>query len=111
MKLTKTEHKIAELVTRGYSEKEIASQLYVSPKTIHNHTYNIRKKWDARSAVDVCRKFILSLENPKEYFAALFFLLIQINMTFASVDIDMRKTPRRSRTKIVRITSRKYGNN
>lgn len=71
MFLTNTEFKVARLVTEGFTEKEIASKLFVSTKTVHNHTYNIRKKNNLRSCVDIAREFILSLDNPKKYFKSL----------------------------------------
>jgi DNA-binding CsgD family transcriptional regulator len=105
LELTKREHKVAELVARGYSEKEIASELFVSTTTIHNHTYNIRKKIGARNAVDIARKFILDLPDPKKFFTAVVFFLMQIHAIWNCPDLDLRKAPsaRITRTK----TSRK----
>lgn len=91
MELTTTEYQVAELVTKGYSEKEIASKLFVSPKTVHNHTYNIRKRNNLRSCVDIAREFILSLENPKQYFAAIVLLLVQSFSILESIDFECRK--------------------
>lgn len=104
MELTEREHEIAELVTRGYSEKEIADKLYVSPATIHNHTYNIRKKTGARSAVDIAREFILSLPDPKQFFLATSFLMIQLYAIENCPDIDFRRPPA---TRITRVKTRK----
>lgn len=106
MNLTKTEYKIAGLVAKGYSEKEIATKMYVSPKTVHNHTYNIRKKLNARSAVDVARTFILNLENPRQYFSALMFLIIQLFVVYNTIEIDVRRTPTQRIARVSR-TSRK----
>ena len=105
MELSKAEYKVAELVARGLSEKEIASELFISPKTVHTHTYNIRKKWDARCAVDVARKFILSLDDPKKYFTVCAFLIIQSHVIFNCIYMDLRR-PARTSVRIVR-TSRK----
>lgn len=68
MELTKKEYMVAEHLTRGKSEKEIAVEMFVSPKTFNNHTYNIRKQWNARCAVDIARKFILQLEGKYKNF-------------------------------------------
>lgn len=103
--LSKTEYKVAELLSRGLSEKEMARELFVSKDTIHTHTYNIRKKWKARCAVDVARKFILSLDDPKSFFTVLIFLSLQSSIIFSSTDIDLRK-PARTSSRVVR-TSRK----
>lgn len=101
--LTKTQYKIAELVSLGNSEKEIANLMFVSINTVHTHTYHIRKKLQARSAVDIARKFILSLDDPKKYFAAFLFLTIQLNILVQDEIIDLRrskKTSSRSRAGI-----------
>lgn len=63
MELTASELPIARLIARGLSEKEIASKLFLSPKTIHAHTYNIRKKNGLRSCVDIAREYILGLDK------------------------------------------------
>lgn len=102
MELSKTEYRVAEYIARGLSEKEIADRMYISHKTVHNHTYNIRKKWNARCAVDVARKFILGLDNPRQFFKVLSFLLIQFNIVFTNPDIDLRKSIRTS-TRVTRI--------
>lgn len=96
MELSKAEYRVAEQVARGYSEKEIADRLFLSYRTIRTHTYNIRKKWNARSAVDVARIFILRLEDPKTFFASLVFLLIQLHITFTTPQVELRKTARTS---------------
>lgn len=92
-------------LSKGFSEKQIAERTYVSPKTVNNHLYNVRKKWNARCAVDVVRKFILSLDNPKQYFTAIVCLLIQLGVTTVTPEADLRR-PGRSTTRIVRIARR-----
>lgn len=96
MELSKQEYVVAELLTRGKTEKEIACELFISPKTVNNHKTNIRKKWDARNAVDIARKFILSLDDPKQFFAAMVFLTLQFYITFTSPDMDLRRPTRTS---------------
>jgi len=91
--LSARERQVARLIAMGFSEKEIASKLFVSRDTIHSHTYRIRKKIKARSAVDVCRKYILSLKNPKEILIAFGFILIQL-FSIGDFDIDQRKPSR-----------------
>lgn len=99
--ITKSEMRIIERIAHGDSEKEIADKLFISPKTVHNHAYNIRKKLNARNAVDICRMFILSLENPKQFFITILFLLINANIMFSPDVIDLRR-PTRTTTRIVR---------
>lgn len=88
--LTKQENKIAELVAFGFSEKEIANKLFIAESTVHTHTKNIRKKIDARSAVDVARVFIV--DNPAKFFLASMFLVLQFFMVASGNDFEMRKT-------------------
>lgn len=108
--LTPTQYRVAEQVSRGLSEKEIGVKMFISEKTVHNHTYAIRKKWNARSAVDICRIFILSLDNPKQFFAyllllfselpvkqilySMMFLTIQFHIMVFDQDMDLRKPTR-----------------
>lgn len=107
MDLTNREFTIADQITRGYTEAEIADNLYISQSTVHNHAYNIRKKLNARCAVDIARKFILSLENPKAYFLSLLFLIIQMHSIFNISNNDMRvfKKGAKRVTKVSRKTS------
>lgn len=105
MELTSTQYKIADRITRGQSQKEIADELCVSPHTVKNHIANICKRIDARSSVDIARKFILSLENPKKYFAMIAFLIIQSHIIFNCASMDLRR-PSRTSSRTVR-TSRK----
>jgi len=96
MNLTKTEYRVADHLTRGLTQKEIASKLFVSPHTVRNHITNISRKIGANCSVDIARKFILSLENPKAYFASILFLIIQSVMIIGNSQGDVRI--RRSRT-------------
>ena len=63
---------------------------------MHTHAKNIRKKIDARSAVDVARFYIL--ENPAKFFMATLFLVMQSFMVFTATDFDgkMFRTARRT---------------
>lgn len=102
MNLSKQEYKIAELLTLGNTEKEIASTLFIAPKTVNNHTYNIRKKLKARNAVDIARKFILSLDNPKQYFTALVCLLIQFHIIINIETMELRRPARTGGARVTR---------
>ena len=94
--LSARELHIAEKVSLGLSEKEIADQLFISPLTVHNHTYNIRKKLNARCAVDIARKYILSLDNPKRYFAAIGMAVIQLFIIINLQSMELRRPARPS---------------
>jgi len=43
-KLSDREKEVLQLVVEGYSNKEVAGKLYISPKTVENHKANIMKK-------------------------------------------------------------------
>ncbi|MCR9156135.1 MAG: PhnD/SsuA/transferrin family substrate-binding protein [Rhodobacteraceae bacterium] len=51
--LTKRERQILDYITEGYSSKEIAQQLKISPKTVEFHRANLLKKFDARSSTQL----------------------------------------------------------
>ncbi len=42
--LTKREYEVIRLISQGYNNKEIATELYISEKTVKNHVSNIFKK-------------------------------------------------------------------
>ncbi|SHN45971.1 helix-turn-helix transcriptional regulator [Cryptosporangium aurantiacum] len=54
--LTPTEAKIAELVTQGMSNPQIAAQLFLSPRTVSTHVSHILSKLDLRSRIDLARE-------------------------------------------------------
>lgn len=88
LNLTKTESKYVHLLSLGLLEKEIADEMCVDPKTIHTHARNVRKKIGARNSVDVVRKYILSLEDPKKVLIGIFLLLLEIGSLGASYSGD-----------------------
>ena len=48
--LTKREREILKLIAEGFTNKEIANYLYISPKTVDNHRTNLMRKLDLHSA-------------------------------------------------------------
>lgn len=76
--LTKTEIRIVHFIALGFSEKEIAEMLYIEPSTVHTHSRNARRKTDSRNAVDLARKYILSLDDPKKILIGILFLFIEL---------------------------------
>ena len=89
--LTKTETKVAHLVSAGLLYKEIASELFVSVHTIHTHLKNIRFKTGARNIADVTRIYLLSLDDPKLVFKALMFLMFQFGVMVTNPSAEFRK--------------------
>lgn len=99
--LTKRQYEVAGEIAKGYSEHEIADRLNLSKDCIHTHAYNLRKKINARGVADVTRKFIFSLENPKQFFLTMIFLVMQIGIIGAAPDVELRK-PNRARVRTTR---------
>lgn len=106
MELSQREYAVADLLSQGRTEKEIASMLFISPKTVNNHKSNIRNKWGARNTADIVRKYILQLEDPKRYFTSIGLLAIQIMIILNAGVFDMRR-PNNNRSKTPIKISRK----
>jgi DNA-binding CsgD family transcriptional regulator len=53
--LTKTERKVAELVANGLTNRQVASELFVSPHTVGFHLRQIYRKLSLRSRIDLIR--------------------------------------------------------
>jgi DNA-binding CsgD family transcriptional regulator len=54
--LTPTERKVAELVAEGLPTKEVASRLFVSPRTVDGHLAHIYAKLGVRSRTDLAHR-------------------------------------------------------
>ena len=54
--LSLREAEIAVLIARGLANKEIAEELFISPATVRTHIYNLYRKADARSRVELINK-------------------------------------------------------
>ena len=57
--LTERETEVLRLIARGYSNKEIASQLELSVKTVEVHKANGMRKLSLRGRIDIVRFAIL----------------------------------------------------
>ncbi len=53
--LSESERRVADLVARGHSNKEIGERLYMSHRTVGSHLYRIFPKLGLRSRVDLAR--------------------------------------------------------
>lgn len=53
--LSQREREIFRLLAGGKTMKEIANALYISPKTVGSHKYNIMKKLQARTTFDLTK--------------------------------------------------------
>jgi ATP/maltotriose-dependent transcriptional regulator MalT len=64
--LTGREREIADLVATGRTNREVAEQLVLSPKTIEAHLRNIYAKLGVRSRVELARSVTPSRSDPAE---------------------------------------------
>ena len=53
--LSQREREIFLLLAEGKRIKEIANQLFISPKTVESHKYNVMEKLQVRTAVDLTK--------------------------------------------------------
>ena len=53
--LSQREQEVFQLLAEGKSIKEIAGELFISPKTVESHKYNIMEKLQAASVVDLTK--------------------------------------------------------
>jgi DNA-binding CsgD family transcriptional regulator len=54
--LTASERRVAELVAAGRSNKQVAAELYISPKTVEGHLSNIYAKLGVHSRLELARR-------------------------------------------------------
>ena len=60
VKLSQREKEVLDLISKGYSNKEIAKDLFLSEKTVKNHVSNIFKKINV---TDRTKAAIYAMEN------------------------------------------------
>ncbi|MBW2005366.1 MAG: response regulator transcription factor [Deltaproteobacteria bacterium] len=53
--LSQREREVFQLLAEGKAIKEIAGELFISPKTVESHKYNIMEKLQASSVVDLTK--------------------------------------------------------
>jgi DNA-binding NarL/FixJ family response regulator len=53
--LTAREQEVMRMLAEGLNAKEVASQLFISPKTVENHRTNLMKKLGLHSTVELIR--------------------------------------------------------
>jgi len=52
-KITDREKEILDLISRGYSTKEISEILYISDETVKSHRKNLFRKLNARNSANL----------------------------------------------------------
>lgn len=58
IKMSPREIEVLDLISQGYTDKEIGQQLFLSPDTIKSHRKKVIRKLNCRNAVDMVRKAI-----------------------------------------------------
>ena len=58
IEVTKREKEIMELISHGFSNKEIAEKIFVSISTVDAHRYNILKKLEVKNTAEMITKAI-----------------------------------------------------
>ena len=61
--LSKAELKVAELIAKDMSNKEIAAKIFRSEHTVRNHISNIMKKLPVSSRVGIALFYLAQLDN------------------------------------------------
>lgn len=56
--LTEREHQVLELISQGYTQKEVASELGVSKRTVSSHVYSIQSKLKVKSTTEAVAKAV-----------------------------------------------------
>ncbi len=56
--LTPREREILDRLAKGYSHKEVAEELFVSPTTVRKHIFNIYEKLQVHSKVEAVNKYL-----------------------------------------------------
>lgn len=56
IRVSDREIQILELVSEGYTVKEIAHRLYISSHTVISHKKNLLEKFEARNSIDLMMK-------------------------------------------------------
>jgi DNA-binding CsgD family transcriptional regulator len=54
--LTKTERRVAEMVASGLTNREVAAQLFISPRTVEANLSKIYSKFGVRSRTELAAK-------------------------------------------------------
>jgi two-component system response regulator FixJ len=67
--LSARQRQVMELATAGLSNKEIASQLDISPKTVENHRAWVMERMDAKSLAELVRIAMKLEERPAACFS------------------------------------------
>ena len=107
-KLTKRETEIAELFAWGATKKEVAQRLFISERTVENHTRNIYNKTGCSKVNELsawwfCKRFHISfsLSPLKRNIITTMFIALMIPQVFNLDNLALRA--RTNTTRVVRV--------
>ena len=88
--LSKRETQVADLIHKGFIDKEIAERLHISYETARTHRKNIHRKMCARNSADITRIFI------NHFMKNALYLVIALALLYVSIRhpeiVEMIKT-------------------
>ena len=58
MHITKREQEVLELLTKGNTQKEIAANLFISPKTVEVHIRNLFERFNVKNSTELVVKYL-----------------------------------------------------
>lgn len=112
-RLTKREAEIAELFAWGATKKDVANRLFISARTVENHTRNIYEKTGCSKVNELsawwfCTKFHISFDlSPFKRALIAFALLVIISPQVIMADNDNPMMARTRTTRTCRARSRR----
>lgn len=92
-RLSPREYEVNTLIAKGLEAKQIAAKLFLSVDTVRTHIKSIKRKTGARNIADLTRNFVLSLDNPKKFFAAIMAVMLQCGIIAYESSNDLRRRP------------------
>ena len=69
LKISKREGEVILLLMDGLAQKEIASKLNISPKTVEKHIFNLMKKFKVKNSVELITKYMRYINGNRENLA------------------------------------------
>jgi DNA-binding NarL/FixJ family response regulator len=58
MHISKREREVLELLVKGFTQKEIADQLFIAPKTVEVHLRNLFERFGVKNSVELVVKYV-----------------------------------------------------
>ena len=114
--LSISERRVARLIAWGYTKKEIADKLFLSPLTISAHLRNIYAKLAIHKETDLTRWWIFYeyaiADNPLKRVIAVFFLVLACTAVFSENNMVrvFRSAPIRPVMRVQRTRTRRFEN-